>query len=397
MWEMGMESEKIETSLRMAYRDNRLTEEQVARLQKIEFPFISRKEIVLGVNDLATLFPHLVEEWDKEKNGPLDLDKVHIGSPQRVWWLCPKCGLSYRKAIRQRTGRGGSGSVGCPICEGRVSRGVPAVTKYPILLDYFDSEKNKDIDLYELTASSDCLIKWKCPVCGYEWENSVAHFVLNLRRASKKGVKYQCPACSLHVLVPEINSLAARDPRLSSEWDIERNYPLMPNQVTYLSSKKVWWKCHKCNGSYRKTVRNMLRDARDCPYCNNRKVLEGYNDLETLFPDIAAQWHPDRNGDLLPSAVLAGSNKSVWWKCPTCGHEWSSRIVNRTRYRDAICPSCRNGGRPRSFVRNIETGCVYATYSDAAMAVGIRKGSSIKRAIDMGGCCGGYHWEYVDD
>lgn len=171
----------------------------------------------------------------------------------------------------------------------------------------------------------------------------------------------------------------------------------MPNQVTYLSSKKVWWKCHKCNGSYRKTVRNMLRDARDCPYCNNRKVLEGYNDLETLFPDIAAQWHPDRNGDLLPSAVLAGSNKSVWWKCPTCGHEWSSRIVNRTRYRDAICPSCRNGGRPRSFVRNIETGCVYATYSDAARAVGIRKGSSIKRAIDMGGCCGGYHWEYVDD
>lgn len=352
---------------------------------------------MLGVNDLATLFPHLVEEWDKKKNGPLDLDKVHIGSPQRVWWLCPKCGLSYRKAIRQRTGRGGSGSVGCPICEGRVSRGVPAVTKYPILLDYFDSEKNKDIDLYELTASSDCLIKWKCPVCGYEWENSVAHFVLNLRRASKKGVKYQCPACSLHVLVPEINSLAARDPRLSSEWDIERNYPLMPNQVTYLSSKKVWWKCHKCNGSYRKTVRNMLRDARDCPYCNNRKVLEGYNDLETLFPDIAAQWHPDRNGDLLPSAVLAGSNKSVWWKCPTCGHEWSSRIVNRTRYRDAICPSCRNGGRPRSFVRNIETGCVYATYSDAARAVGIRKGSSIKRAIDMGGCCGGYHWEYVDD
>lgn len=72
-------------------------------------------------------------------------------------------------------------------------------------------------------------------------------------------------------------------------------------------------------------------------------------------------------------------------------------LLNRTRYRDAICPSCRNGGRPRSFVRNIETGCVYATYSDAARAVGIRKGSSIKRAIDMGGCCGGYHWEYVDD
>ncbi|MDI5913494.1 zinc-ribbon domain-containing protein [Streptococcus equi subsp. zooepidemicus] len=101
-----MESERIYASLRKAYRNNRLTEDQVVRLQKIGFPFTSRKEIILGVNDLATLFPDLAKEWDEEKNGPLELNKVHIGSAGCFWWVCPKCGLSYRQAIRRRTGQG---------------------------------------------------------------------------------------------------------------------------------------------------------------------------------------------------------------------------------------------------------------------------------------------------
>lgn len=34
---------------------------------------------------------------------------------------------------------------------------------------------------------------------------------------------------------------------------------------------------------------------------------------------------------------------------------------------------------------------------DAARAVGLRNGNSIRRAIDRGGTAGGYHWEYVDE
>ena len=35
--------------------------------------------------------------------------------------------------------------------------------------------------------------------------------------------------------------------------------------------------------------------------------------------------------------------------------------------------------------------------SDAARAVGLRNGNSIRRAIDRGGTAGGYHWEYLDE
>ncbi len=47
------------------------------------------------------------------------------------------------------------------------------------------------------------------------------------------------------------------------------------------------------------------------------KLIVGQNDLATVNPNLAAEWHPSKNGSLLPSQTTAGSNKKVWWlgKC----------------------------------------------------------------------------------
>lgn len=68
------------------------------------------------------------------------------------------------------------------------------------------------------------------------------------------------------------------------------------------------------------------------------KLIVGQNDLATVNPALAAEWHPMKN-DLLPSQVTAGSNKKVWWKGP-CGHEWKAEIMNRSR--GCGCPYCAN-------------------------------------------------------
>lgn len=44
-----------------------------------------------------------------------------------------------------------------------------------------------------------------------------------------------------------------------------------------------------------------------------------------------------------------------------------------------------------------ETGNQFVSLSDAARAVGLRNGNSIRRAIDRGGTAGGYHWGYLDE
>lgn len=63
------------------------------------------------------------------------------------------------------------------------------------------------------------------------------------------------------------------------------------------------------------------------------------NNFAIVFPKLAKEWHPNKNGDLKPTDVTAGSNKKVWW-LGECGHEWQAIINNRTKGQG--CPYCSN-------------------------------------------------------
>ena len=78
-----------------------------------------------------------------------------------------------------------------------------------------------------------------------------------------------------------------------------------------------------------------------CPYCNNKRVDRGYNDLQTSHPKVADEWHPTKNGYMRPVDVVAGSNKKVWWMCSN-NHEWQATVSSRTKlYHN--CPVCKLG------------------------------------------------------
>ena len=90
-------------------------------------------------------------------------------------------------------------------------------------------------------------------------------------------------------------------PELMKEWDLEANADLDPNKITAGSNKKVWWKCSKCGGKWQIHICGRTgkesKHHTGCPYCSGKKVLTGYNDLATKYPDIARQWHKTKNGD----------------------------------------------------------------------------------------------------
>ncbi len=65
---------------------------------------------------------------------------------------------------------------------------------------------------------------------------------------------------------------------------------------------------------------------------------------------VVTEWHPTRNGELTPSDVAAGSNRSVWWRCTADPkHQWREQVNNRTRgHRPSGCPYCKRAMyRPR--------------------------------------------------
>ena len=67
------------------------------------------------------------------------------------------------------------------------------------------------------------------------------------------------------------------------------------------SHKKVWWTCLKGH-EWQTTVVARTRGS-GCPVCANQVILSGYNDLLSIDPELASEWHPTKNGELKPDMV----------------------------------------------------------------------------------------------
>ena len=78
-------------------------------------PVCSGRDVLSGFNDLATLKPELLEEWDFEKNTILPT-QITPFSGEHVWWKCKAKGHSWKTAVATR-----SSGRNCPRCAGRTS------------------------------------------------------------------------------------------------------------------------------------------------------------------------------------------------------------------------------------------------------------------------------------
>jgi len=272
-------------------------------------------------NSILFSNPELAKEWNYEKNKSIRPEHFATSSGKKAWWKCDK-GHEWQARIADRN----SGKR-CPYCTGqKVLNGENDLqTINPTLAKEWDYEKNNGLTPTSVLPNSSKKVWWKCSK-GHEWQATIGS------RNNGNG----CPYCSGRVAVKGENDLQAINPTLTKEWDYEKNKGLTPVDITPNSHKKVWWKCS--NGHEWQAAISDRNRGRGCPYCSNKKVLLGYNDLATTNPEIAAEWHPTKNGDLLPTMVSSGSHKKVWWKCKN-GHEWQSKIEKRKAGNG--CPVCR--------------------------------------------------------
>ena len=131
-------------------------------------------------------------------------------------------------------------------------------------------------------------------------------------------------------------SLADVMPELSDEWS-EKNLPLETDLVSYASHKKVWWK-GRCGHEWYASVKSRTINKTGCPYCSHNRILPGFNDLASQYPEIAEEWS-EKNLPLTPAQVTPFSNKRVWW-VGKCGHEWFGLISSRSDGHG--CPYCKD-------------------------------------------------------
>ena len=99
------------------------------------------------------------------------------------------------------------------------------------------------------------------------------------------------------------NSLAEVHPELVFEWS-EKNLPLTPDDITFGSNKKIWWK-GACGHEWKTSVK-ARSNGEKCPICSGARVIAGINDLATLEPLLVKQW--SKKNKIKPTEVSIGSH-----------------------------------------------------------------------------------------
>lgn len=262
--------------------------------------------------------PELAAEWVD----PRDPQTVSAGSNYAAAWRCAK-GHDWKANVKNRVN-----GAGCPVCTNR--KIVPGIndlaTTHPHIAKEFHPELNTRSST-SLSAGSKESVWWVAD-CGHEWKQSVGK-----RTARGDGCPYCAPAGTK--LLPGFNDLATRFPEVAAEWHPENE--LTAAEVFPMSGKTYRWR-GGCGHEWECSIANRTHNKSGCPYCAaNPKVLAGFNDLATLNPKIAAQWHPTKNSKA-PSEVVTGTPQRFWWKCDK-GHEWISEVNSRARGNTG-CPFC---------------------------------------------------------
>lgn len=355
-------------------------------------PFCSGKKVLKGYNDLFTTNPELAIDWDYEKNKELNAETVSRGSEKKVWWKCNLCKFEWNTKINQRA----VGRSGCPNCHNYHGTSFPeqAIYYYLNKLKYNVSNRTKinnlEIDIYlpdfsvgieydglewhknslDRDNNKDCICK----------ENDI-----KLIRIREAGLEKTCNAINImrknkthkdlekcilkifeiinisyndinierdrnsiisnYMINKENNSLKHQYPKLSEEWDMEKNFPVKPEMVSPMSNEKYWWICSKCFNKWESSVSSRTMGT-NCPICansirqktrNKNKIKNGLS-LKDKNPELLAEWDFQKNKIIKPDEISYGSSQKAWWLCSK-GHSYEATINVRTNL-GVGCPFC---------------------------------------------------------
>jgi len=255
---------------------------------------------------LSVTHPELAKEadgWD-----PNDFTK---GSHRKVKWKC-KSGHTWEAAVKTRALSGNS----CPVCSGHVvvAGFNDLESKYPTI-----AKEAYGWDPSTVTPMSGKKVFWRC-----EKEH------ITEKRIADKVSGVGCPICSGHQVLIGFNDLATTHPELIKEAD-----GWNPATITKGHDKKLNWKCHLGHQWKASAYTRTGKEKTGCPFCAEKRVLTGFNDLQNRYPEIAKEavgWDP--------ATVHPGSNKALTWKCGL-GHLWKSSPDQRIR-RGTNCLVCSN-------------------------------------------------------
>ena len=283
----------------------------------------------------SLLADELQKQWHEKLNMHLGDALIRPGSDRKVWWSCDQCpdGLPHiwEAAVNARTQ-----GTGCPFCSGNaICQHNTLARKAPEVALFWDAKRNHPMSPDQVTVFSHMRAHWKCSTCLHEWQAGVSTKV--------KG-KTGCPKCAKAHSGRKADgtrqkhpTFAAAQHALLQQWDHDRNRENgnLPGNTTLRSNKLIWWQCQECpkgkvhSWQARASDRASCKKSTGCPCCAGQQLCE-CNSLETVCPDIAADFDAEKNG-VSAAEVTSSTHAKYSWLSDEPGAKKRS-VSQRTTY-----------------------------------------------------------------
>lgn len=349
----------------------------------------SNRQIQAGINDLASQHPDVMLDWDFAKNSNINPDTVGAGSNKSVFWKCHVCGNEWKTTIYRRVFE-----TGCPCCseqkrkkafnDALIAKNGTLLDNSPSLAAEWHPTKNGELTPSDVLQNSHKKIWWLCPrghsylatvhnrntgygcpICASEQQSSfpeqaVLYYAKKVTSAESRNMEF---GKEMDVWLPELRTgieyngywhkdrkkadadklafFASKDIRLITIKESDQNR-VVGDVIEYIyhvtNKESLKWAINSLFQllHLRAPLIDLDTDSQDI--YSQYIYSEKEKSLAAKSPELVAEWHPTKNGDLKPTQVTPGSNKKVWW-LGKCGHEWPASIANRSRLGRG-CPIC---------------------------------------------------------
>lgn len=143
-----------------------------------------------GVNDLATRFPEVADEWNRQRNVGIEPSDVFARTRKRYWWRCSDhYEHEWQTSVSNRTREHGGG---CPYCGGKTL--LPGfndlATRRPDIAELWSYERNT-LGPGEVLAGTHRKFWWQCPnIPEHKWFVPVVSLVSGTRCPSCQGTGF---------------------------------------------------------------------------------------------------------------------------------------------------------------------------------------------------------------
>ena len=188
---------------------------------------------------------------------------------------------------------------------------------------------NDEFELIGEYTHSHNHIDCRCKICGHEW-SAPPSSLLN---------GYGCHLCRIKSWKISQGEFMERLESMHENIIALDEYEGMDVKIRFQCEKHHIWLAEP---------HNVLRGS-GCPYCADRSVLIGYNDLWSTRPDIAKLLEDPNDG----YKYAKSAHNKVNFKCPDCGAILEIRI-NDVYNRGFSCSRCGDGiSYPNKFARAV--------------------------------------------